>query len=56
MPLKTQQLGKVTLIVLSGQLKTELAQDLKDELYAYCESNPGHTLIDMSEVTYSALS
>lgn len=33
-------------------MKTEVAQDLKDELYAYCESPPGNTLIDMGAVTY----
>jgi len=52
MPLQIQNLEKVTLIVLSGRLKTEVAQELKDELYSYWDSNPGHTLIDMSEVTY----
>jgi anti-anti-sigma factor len=52
MPIQIQSLEKVTLIVLSGRLKTEVAQELKDELYSYCDSNPGHTLIDMSEVTY----
>jgi anti-anti-sigma regulatory factor len=47
MELKTEKLDKVTVITLSGKLNTEASQDLKDELYAHCESGPGHTLIDM---------
>ena len=31
---------------------TEAARDLKQDLYDYCDSNPGHTLLDMSGVGF----
>jgi anti-sigma B factor antagonist len=52
MGLNMEKLGNVTLITLSGKLNTEASQDLKESLYAHCESGPGHTLIDMKNVTY----
>ncbi|HEV8232489.1 MAG TPA: STAS domain-containing protein [Thermoanaerobaculia bacterium] len=52
MELKTEKLGNVTVITLSGKLITEASQDLKDGLYAHCESGPGHMLIDMKDVSY----
>jgi anti-anti-sigma factor len=52
MGLNVEKLGNVTVITLSGKLNTEASQELRDELYARCESGPGHTLIDMKNVTY----
>jgi anti-sigma B factor antagonist len=49
---KTENLGNVTVITLSGKLNTEASQELKDGLYAHCESSPGHMLIDMKNVSY----
>jgi anti-sigma B factor antagonist len=50
--LKAENLGNVTVITLSGKLNTEASQELKDGLYAHCESSPGHMLIDMKDVNY----
>jgi anti-sigma B factor antagonist len=50
--LKTENLGTATVVTLSGKLNTEASQDLKDGLYAHCESSPGHLLIDMKDVSY----
>jgi anti-anti-sigma factor len=52
MALQMRRVGKVTVIVLSGKLNTEAAQDLKRELNDYCDRSPGHSLLDMSEVNY----
>jgi anti-anti-sigma factor len=52
MALKTENLGNVTVITLTGKLNTEASQELKDSLYAHCESSPGHMLIDMKDVSY----
>lgn len=52
MGLNVEKLGNVTLITLSGKLNTEASQDLKESLYAHCESGPGHMLIDMTNVSY----
>lgn len=52
MALKTETLGNVTVVTLSGKLNTEASQDLKDGLYAHCQSSPGHMLIDMKDVSY----
>lgn len=52
MTLKTEKLGNVNVVTLSGKLNTEASQELKDLLYAQCESAAGHTLIDMRNVTY----
>ena len=52
MGLKTERLGSVTVITLSGRLSTEASQELKESLYAHCESGAGHTLIDMKDVSY----
>jgi anti-anti-sigma factor len=52
MALKTENLGNLTVITLSGKLNTEASQDLRDPLYAVCETCPGHVLIDMTDVTY----
>jgi anti-anti-sigma factor len=52
MALKTENLGNVIVVTLSGKLNTEASQELKDELYAHCESSPGHMLIDMKDVSY----
>jgi anti-anti-sigma factor len=52
MGVKTEKLGNVTVITLSGKLNTEASQDLKDGLYTNCESSPGHLLIDMKNVSY----
>jgi anti-anti-sigma factor len=52
MGLQTQRVGNVTVIVLSGKLNTEAAQNLKGDLDDYCGKSPGHTLFDMAEVNY----
>jgi anti-anti-sigma factor len=52
MALQMRRVGKVTVIVLSGKLNTEAAQDLKRKLNDYCDRSPGHSLLDMSEVNY----
>jgi len=47
-----QKTGDVSVITLSGKINTEAAQGLKQELYDYCGSKPGHVLVDMSSVGY----
>jgi anti-anti-sigma factor len=37
---------------LSGEINTEAAQGLKQDLYDYCGSKPGDVLVDMSSVGY----
>jgi anti-anti-sigma regulatory factor len=51
MGVKTEKPGNVTVFTLSGKPNTEASQDLKDGLYANCESSPGHMLIDMKNVS-----
>jgi len=47
-----QKAGDVSVITLSGKINTEAAQGLKQDLYDYCGSKPGHVLVDMSSVGY----
>ena len=52
MDLRPERTGNVTVIRLSGKLDTDAAQALRDQLYDYCGSTPGHTILDLTHAVY----